>query len=221
MNYWIPIFALTTLMACSEMDKNDQTANELTPKIEMDTSPKQPLDNKVTSFLWREMVYDSLINDTVSTIFINQKILPVMTDAEKAAVGYIATFIGSECDWDGATNNDRSNLNCKVISALGLGYQCSEQHLGFLQKWFAADKDILAELENNNCPTTPYTATNQTTFEEVSFTTKNDTIIVAFKASGLNMREQSSWEWSEIDYFRQSNNTIELINKEKSAVVYQ
>ena len=96
-----------------------------------------------------------------------------MTDPEKAALGCIATFIGSECWWDGETNNDRTNLDCKIITALGLGYQCSDEHLLFLRKWFSTDKEVLSKLETSNCPTTPYTATSQNTFDEIKLIIQN------------------------------------------------
>jgi len=45
-----------------------------------------------------------------------------MTDQEKAAIGYVYTSIGNECWWDAEANDDRSNLDCKIITALGLVY---------------------------------------------------------------------------------------------------
>ena len=141
-----------------------------------------------------------------------------MTDPEKAALGYVATFVGNECWWDkGRANNNLNNLDCKIISALGLGYQCSKKHLGFLQKWFSTDKLVLSQLKS--CPVVPSGARSQTTFDEIKLRTKADTIIVFYKASGVRLGKQPvSWDWSESDYFKLTNNGLRLIKKEQSKI---
>jgi hypothetical protein len=107
-------------------------------------------------------------------------------------------------------------LKCKILTVLNLGYQCSDQHLGFLRKWFRNDKESLEKLED--CPTTPYTSTIQDTFEEINLTVKENIISVSFKASGINLREQRNWSWSETDYFQFENDHIRLIKIDKSKV---
>lgn len=133
----------------------------------------------------------------------------------------MATFIGNECWWDGKskTNVDRSNLKCKILTSLNLGYQCSDKHLGFLHQWFRNDKKVLEELED--CPTTPYTSTTQDTFDEIILTVKGDTISVWFKANGVNMREQKYWSWTEIDYFKLNDSELQLIKKVESNYTYK
>lgn len=49
---------------------------------------------------------------------INEFYCKKITDPERAVIGYIATFIGSDCDWDHQYNANRSNIKCKVLSAL-------------------------------------------------------------------------------------------------------
>ncbi len=90
--------------------------------------------NKTIVFLWREEKYNKKYKTTFSEICINQSYCKTITDPERAVIGYIATFIGSDCNWDDECNADRSNLKCKLLSALILGYQCSDTHLGFLKK---------------------------------------------------------------------------------------
>ena len=165
------------------------------------------LPDKTIKFLWR---------DKNSAMIINKEFCKTISDPEKAALGYIATFIGNDCDWDGAYTENRSNLKCEILSALGLGYLCSDKHLGFLRKWFKNDVKSLKELEN--CPTTPNTATVQDTFDEITLTTKGNKISVFFKANGVNIREESSWSWSETDYFEVNIDNIKLIKKDKSEV---
>jgi len=195
--------------------KVDQSVNakEIIPKkadLAADTAVK---------ILWRGNKYDTALKDTFNSIFINEDYCRTMPDPQRAALGYVATFIGNECWWDGAAKEDRSNLKCKLLSALNLGYQCSDQHLGFLRRWFRSDTTSLEELAN--CPTTPYTATVQETFDEISLTTKDNMITIWFRANGVNMREGTSWSWIETDHFQFDHDKIKLVKTEKSEVQQQ
>jgi hypothetical protein len=100
------------------------------------------------------------------------------------------------------------------LTSLDLGYQCSEQHLGFLRKWFESDKKALSNLES--CPTIPYTSTIQNTFDEISLSVKGDDITVSFKASSVNIREQKSRSWAETDYFKKNGYSLKLVKVKKS-----
>lgn len=173
--------------------------------------------NKKIRFLWREQVYDADLQDSVSTIVTDQASADQLTDAERAALGYVVTFIGSECGWDGEANEAFGNLKCKALTALNLGYQCSDQHLGFLQSWFRKDQAVLARLAA--CPRVPFTASSQQTFDEVYLTTQADTIQVWFSASGVNVPMNAAWAWSEENVFRVQSDAISLVKVEKSEVV--
>lgn len=186
-------------------------------KTKDQTENKLNLSDKKVKFLWRSYKLDEELKDTFNSIFINEDFCRTISDPERAALGYVATFIGSECWWDGDTNNDRSNLKCKILTALNLGYQCSDKHLSFLRQWFKNDNKSLKELEN--CPTTPYTATIQNTFDEITLTVKGNKISVFFKANFVNMREGDSWSWTETDQFQFDKNNIKLIKKDKSKVI--
>lgn len=175
--------------------------------IKTDSTQVAPTKDKTVKFLWR---------DSSAAIMINQDYCKIISDSERAALGYVATFIGNECEWDGVPTKDRSNLKCEILTALNLGYQCSEQHLGFLQQWFKNDTTVLKELEA--CPTTPNTSTIQDTFDEIILTTKGNEISVFFKASGIHLREEREWSWSETHYFKVQNDHLQLIKKEKSKV---
>src|SRR5690606_19473377 len=111
------------------------------------------LTDKKVKFLWREMQYLEDLNGEFNVITLDEEYIKTISEPEKAALAYVATFIGNECVWDGNANENRSNLKCKILWALDLGYQCSPQHLDFLRFWFRSNEDILKELEN--CPTTP------------------------------------------------------------------
>jgi hypothetical protein len=179
---------------------------------------KEKLENKTIDFLWRKNRFDQRINDSIEEICINISFCKTISEPEKAALGYVATFIGSDCNWDGDFNDDRNNLKCKILTALNLGYQCSEQHLGFLRKWFKEDKKVLKDLET--CPTTPYTATSQNTFIKIRLIVKGKEISVYFEAIGVNTREEKRWAWNETNYFYYDKNQLKLIKKKKSNVKY-
>ena len=170
------------------------------------------ITSKRVKFLWIEEKYWQEYNMEMNSMILNEEFIKTITDAEKAAIGYVATGIGNECDWDGEFKEDRSNLKCKILSGLNLGYQCSEQHLGFLRKWFINDKAAISSLEN--CGTMPFTATIQNTFEEIILETDGDTIKIFCKITGFNSRESQSWGSSNIFYFRFNDDNIWLIKEE-------
>ena len=168
--------------------------------------------DKTIVFLCRENRYNKDYKITFSEICLNDSYCKTLSDPERAIIGYIATFIGSDCNWDGEYKTDRSNLKCKILTALKLGYQCSDTHLGFLRKWFKGDKKVLQRLED--CSTTPYTATIQNTFEKIQITQKKKDFFVTINASGINSREDRSWYWKEVYHFNLNhNNRIKLISQ--------
>lgn len=182
-------------------------------------NPLKLVDKKV-KFLWRETHYVEEYKTDINYIILNEEYIRTISEPEKAALAYVATFIGNECEWDGKPDN-RSNLKCKILWALDLGYQCSQTHLGFLRSWFKNNDGIMKELEN--CPTTPDGATVQDTFDEIQIEVKGNKITVFFNANGFNSREGKSWNWTETHFFEFNENELILINKvvspmEKSTV---
>lgn len=218
------ILTLVLLAACGQsnynLDNSEAGNANAASAFNENTSEKNfPLTDKTVKFLWRVDKYDEELKDTFNSIFIDEEFCKTITDPERAALGYVATFIGNECWWDGEAKDDRSNLKCKILTALNLGYQCSDRHLGFLRKWLKDDKKSLEELEN--CTTTPYTATIQNTFDEIILTVKGNNISVFFKANGVNAREGDSWTWTETKHFQLDKDNIKLIKKEASKVKHE
>lgn len=218
---YLYIVILVLLASCGQTNNNSEkkevvNSDSVSKTIENTSARNFQLTDKTVKFLWRADKYDEALKDTFNSIFIDEDFCKTITDAERAAIGYVATFIGNECWWDGEANDDRSNLKCKILTALNLGYQCSDKHLGFLRQWFKDDKKSLKELEG--CPTTPYTSTIQDTFDEISLTVKKNKISVFFKASGVNTREGKSWSWTETNHFQVDGNNIKLIKKDESKV---
>ena len=169
--------------------------------------------NKQVKFLWRETRYNEALKTDINSIILNEAYIKGMSEAERAALAFVATKIGNECEWDGEVNEDRSNLKCKILWALDLGYQCSTKHLGYIKLWFRNDDEVLKQLER--CPTTPDGATVQSTFDEIDLEVKGNEIIISFKAKGFNLREGESWTWTEKQFFEWNKN--ELIRTKKEA----
>ncbi|WP_299435601.1 hypothetical protein [uncultured Aquimarina sp.] len=177
------------------------------------TSTK-PSDKNI-KVLWRETLYDESLKTDVNTIVLNKDYQKSIAKPERAALGYVATFIGNECEWDGKTNENRSNLKCKLLSYLDLGYQCSDKHLNFLKKSFSKDTVALKKLKR--CRTIPNTATVQSTFNTISMktNTKEQTILINYEVTVINMREDNVSSYTKIDTFKYDQDQIILLNSEK------
>jgi hypothetical protein len=173
------------------------------------------LKDKNVKTLWRETQYDEALKAEVNTMVLNENYINSISAPEKAALAYVATFIGNECEWDGKVNDSRSNLRCKILTALDLDYQCSDTHYGFLKKWLSKDANVLKTLET--CTTIPNTATKQSTFNEILIQTnaQNQTIIIRYKVNVHNMREASVIGYTKIDTFQYNLGDLTLIDSEK------
>ncbi|MCB0668795.1 MAG: hypothetical protein KDC80_23390, partial [Saprospiraceae bacterium] len=176
MKQFLQIIGLLVIVSCQSNDKQstDGHENENLPGLIGNAPPDTTIH-----FLWREDRQTDSNENVVSTILINEGYTRNIPDSERAALGYVATFIGSECWWDGEATDERNNLQCKVLTALNLGYQCSDKHLGFLRSWFARDSSVLSQLEDSNCPTTPYTATIQNTFDEIDLSRRGSNLEIS------------------------------------------
>ncbi len=173
---------------------------------------KYNLTDKSVRVLWRETKYSEEYKTDINTIVLDENYLSTISEPEKAVLGLASTFIGNECEWDGKADENRSNLKCKVLWALNLGYQCSPSHLDFLRKWFRGDKEIIESLEA--CPTMPDGATIQDTFDEINMDVKGSQIIISFKASGFNLREARGWDWTEKHTYKLEGDQLLLVDNE-------
>lgn len=171
---------------------------------------------KPIQFLKRVDAYDESAQANVNGMVINHSYLHNITPSEKAALAYVAYDIGNECEWGYDSNGNGRVLWCRIVSALDLAHQCSDEQISFLRKWFAKDAVALKKLES--CPALPNSATVQTTFDEILIQNNEveKTITVSYKVTGINTRESKSWQWSQIDVFKYGPENIILLNSEKS-----
>lgn len=142
---------------------------------------------------------------------LNTNYIKTLTDQQRAALGYIATDVSNECYWDGNKKADESNLKCTFLSALNLGYQCSETHLNFLKKWFKEDTKVLERLQY--CNKTESSAKVKDHFIEVKMITTKDTIKILYSAIGEDLEQQRVWRWQEESTYSFTKSGIKQVSR--------
>ncbi len=160
--------------------------------------------------VWREDIYDPNIKATVNVIKIDENYFANITGPEKAVLGYLASTIGNECFADGS----KQNVKCKILSALNLGYQCSDECKSYLKNWFRDDAVILGQVENCK-PTLPTSV--EKTFDEVKISSADNKINVELKGLKLNIKENSVSKWSETILFNVNGDKVSLGERTKKS----
>ncbi|WP_281325247.1 hypothetical protein [Polyangium sp. 6x1] len=137
---------------------------------------------------WSDASYHLVLDDAA---------LPCLSDAERAAAAYVGTTIGTECEWaEGTDLAAPEHMNCKLTTALGLGFQCEAKHKGFLVAWLG--DDIPAQ-----CARIPTTAFSQTALVELSLRKESRAIVVSYKAVTTTGPGGEAWSWSETIGFQE------------------
>lgn len=193
---------LTLLFLFSFYSSVFSQTNILTPKTVNQSSTENTSPDIYIKILWL---------DQNGTLQLNTNYIKTLTDPQRAALGYIASDVSNECYWDGDKNADGSNLKCKFLSALNLGYQCSEKHLSFLKKWFSEDHKVLERLQY--CQKTESSAKIQDHFSEVKMITTKDTIKIIYSAIGEDSEKQKTWRWQEESTYSFTKTGIKQINR--------
>ncbi|MEZ4859023.1 MAG: hypothetical protein R2781_09455 [Flavobacteriaceae bacterium] len=191
----------------------DPEVLDFTPFLVGATKIKNPLPtSKNVNVLWRENLYNDTLKTEVNTLVFNNEYLENISPQERAALGFVATFIGNECEWEGNPNETRSNLSCQFLTALKLGYQCSETHLGFLRTWFSQDTTALNKLKS--CPTIPNTATLQTAIDTIALEIDDEMhrILVHYEYLNINTREGKANKITNIAEFEFDCESVTHIN---------
>ena len=169
---------------------------------------EQPKSKEFKKIVWREEKTDE-DGRVKNSIAIDSSFFKTINDRDKACLGYVVTFVGNECWWDGdQTTDSRDNLKCVLLDALQLGYQCSDTHLDFLRKWFESDARVSKELED--CPTIPFTSTIQNTFREIEFYAEDTFVYIRTKESEVEMRNDYYEEYEKHYEFELKNEQLYL-----------
>lgn len=151
-----------------------------------------------------------LWNAEKGRIVLNEDFLKNVTDFQRAALGYIATQAGNDCRWDGPRKEDESNLKCKLLTALNLGYMCSSQHLSFLEKWFREDEKSMEKLQRCSKRVVDDRITDK--FNYILLISKGETLTITYEAKGRNLDDLSGWRWIKETVFQQvGNNGIKVV----------
>jgi biopolymer transport protein ExbD len=150
--------------------------------------------------------------DKNNTIQLNENYIKEITNQQRAALGYIVTFIGNECYWDGDKKTDESNLKCKLLTALNLGYQCSDTHLSFLKEWFKEDKKVLEDLQD--CKRKESSAKIKDQLIELKMATNKNTIKIIYSAIGIDMVHARKWKWAEKSTYSFTKSEIKQTDRE-------
>jgi hypothetical protein len=139
---------------------------------------------------------------------LDQAALACLTDGERAAVGYVATVVGSQCDWRSSPNaiGEGALMDCKLTKALGLGPQCETRHKEFLTKWLGDDAPA-------KCWKIPTTAYSQAVLDEVTLANEGPLILVTFKATGTTGPGGRAWSWSESLTFAPRGDALKLAKR--------
>ncbi|WP_417941388.1 hypothetical protein [Flavobacterium sp. RS13.1] len=180
----------------------------------------QTLNNQKTTSINKENESEILENtyikilwlDKNNTVQLNENCIKTLTNQQRAALGYIVTFIGNECYWDGDKKNDESNLKCKLLTALNLGYQCSETHLSFLKEWFKEDKKVIEDLEY--CEKKESSAKIRDELIELKMATNQNTIKIIYTAIGVDMIHSKNWKWTEESTYSFTKSEIKQTHRE-------
>lgn len=158
--------------------------------------------------IWREDVYDPSLKAKVNIIKIDDSYFAGISGPEKAVLGYLASTIGNECFAEG----NKQNVKCKILTALNLGYQCSEESKTYLKSWFRDDAAIVSQIEN--CKPT-IASTVEKTFDEVKISSADNVIKVELKGLKLNIKENSASKWSESMSFKVDGDKVTLQERTK------
>jgi hypothetical protein len=138
--------------------------------------------SKPKKLVWREG----------AVLKLDRAALRALSDAERVAVGYLATTIGSDCDWTKPPSaaGAKGSMHCELTDALGLGEQCGEKHKAFVMGWLGDDAP-------SSCAKIPITAFSQTTFDELSLSRDGDRIVVSYAAVHTDGPGAGTQSWSE------------------------
>lgn len=203
----ILIVAFVDISKASNSTAESKRNGEYTPSEGYDISGGWKLNDTTIRAVWREDVYDQKMKENVNVIMLNYDYFGSLSQPERAVFAYLASTIGNEC------YNEGAGVVCKLLTALDMGTQCSEQNKKFLSAWFANEPEIIKQVENCK-PTLPGTTTERT-FDAVKVSTSGSTIKVNIKGLILNIKESSVSKWSENITFKIEGDNLKVAERTK------
>jgi hypothetical protein len=167
------------------------------PRPAPDAAPEDVPDASAIACTKREGSVKLSWTDASYQLVLDGEALSCLSNAERAAVAYIGTTLGTDCDWVRGTDlSAPEHMDCKLTTALGLGNQCEKKHKDFLVEWFG--EDIPAQ-----CARIPITAYSQTALTELSLGHEGPMITVVYRATTTTGPGGKAWSWSETIVFQE------------------
>jgi hypothetical protein len=174
-------------------------------------SAAKPLRDKSIPILEEEHRYDPPNQDSVLVFRWNEPFWKEMSEPEKAVLAYVATFAdGDNCNFS-AECDGQNGIQCKLVTAIGLGCQCSTSHLDFLRQWFDPKVPVL---EEGHCYQRPLTASRRVMFSQIHLTVKGNLLTVTYKGSG--MTDEEGWTFEGTEIFQLQGHQLKVIASKQS-----
>jgi hypothetical protein len=155
---------------------------------------------------------------------INLKPLEPLSPAMRAILAFYAMRANSGCppgEWSG----DRYRMQCPLTTALGLGDQCSDEHIALVRKWFKdgippvnLDKAEAVRIGKSGkfedaCNATPYTATHQTNWLTLRVERKKpDLMTVEASGAGTSGPEADSGFFTDVTTYRILPDRVKVVS---------
>ena len=105
----------------------------------------------------------------------NQKDINKLKGPLRGLAVYYTCWIQSDCTFD-----TTGNVICDLTTALGLGYQGSDEQIEELEKWFPNDKDVKSAIDNR-CSVGMPGSSNFLEYSLLKFTVRHDTVTVNYE----------------------------------------
>ncbi|MEZ4223421.1 MAG: hypothetical protein R3B13_20915 [Polyangiaceae bacterium] len=119
-----------------------------------------------------------------------------LTEAERAATGYLISQINANCYWEGrpVTSDDsgagEGDLECALTRALGLGYQCGDAHREFVEGWLGTDAPP-------DCIRVADSAFVEPTLRTLTVDSQGELVTLEYHATKTDGLYGKTWAWSE------------------------
>lgn len=165
-------------------------------------APFTPLTDKTVKVLW----------SSPSETFMDEMYFKTISNAERAALGYLTISAGS---W--SKFNINRNEEHILETALDLDYQCSTKYKYYMQKWFKNDSKSLEKIDF--CHTRSYMASAQQNYNQIILRISGNKIYTYGKIEGIN-RDICGWSYTIKTTFLITNNSIKVINEKESLLEY-
>lgn len=160
------------------------------------------------------------------TVEVSLRPLEPLTPALRALLAFYALRANGGCppgDWskDGKTYE----MSCPLTTALGLGFQCSEAHLGLVKTWFKEgipplllDRKEAARIAKEGdiaraCNSTPYSATHQTIWSSIKVLRRKDgTVTITGEGDWTAGPEAESGSFRNVGTYRLLADRVEVVS---------